>query len=102
MRKVQISEEKPKKKLLMFGAILFIVATGIMILSGIGASIWGTELYGVEQEIARIEAENRIIVADIVGKSSLTEVYLVSQELGFVPPTEVVYLETNTAVAELR
>lgn len=100
MRKVKI-EEKPKRKLLMFGVLVFIIATALMITSGIGASLWGAQLHGVEQEIAKIESENRILVAEIVGKSSLTEVYAKAEEMGFAPPGEVRYIETNTAVAQL-
>ena len=86
----------------MFFAVAMVVGViAVMIFSAIGTSLWGVELYGIEQEIAKVEAENRQLTAEIVTQMSLTELYQNSQELGFAQPEAVVYVQGENSVAQL-
>lgn len=89
------------KRKVFAGVTLLIAIIAVMIFSAIGASIWGVELHSIEKEIAEVEAENRRLTSEIVTQMSLTNIYENSEELGYVKPENVIYVEGQPAVAQL-
>lgn len=94
-------ENNSNKRKIFAGVTVLIAIIAVMIFSAIGASIWGVELYSLEKEIAEVEAENRRLTSEIVTKMSLTDIYENSEELGYVKPENVIYVEGAPAVAQL-
>lgn len=72
------------------------------ILLAVASSSNGAKLVEVEQEISRLEEENRNLKQAIVSKSSLSEVAKKAEELGFVKPEEILYLAGVKKVAQNR
>ena len=91
-----------KKKAFFFGTGLIVIFVGVMVFSAISTSFWGVELGDIDQQISKIEEENRLITTQIVQSSSLTKLYAKTEELGFAKPTSIVYLNNNKSAVALR
>ena len=90
------------KRKLILGTIGAISVMAVMIFSSIGASMWGSELYAIEQEIQNLEAENRKITDEIISSGSLSHVYENQEDLGYMQPADVLYLNRDTSVAHAQ
>lgn len=95
-----VNNQNSKRKL-FFGVTFVIAVIAVMIFSAIGTSIWGVELHSLEQEIAKVESENRYLSSEIVTQTSLTSLYDQSEKIGYVKPASVIYVEGHTTVAQL-
>ena len=74
----------------------------VLVFSSIGTSLWGVELHDIEKETLGIEAENRKITDEIVSKTSLTDIYERKDELGYKQAENIIYLNIDTAVAQVN
>lgn len=92
--------DKSKRKLFL-GVIFVVFVIATTVFSAIGASLWGVELHSIEQEIAKIEEENRQLSSEIISKTSLSSLYNKSEELGYSNPEVVIYVTKDTSVAQL-
>jgi cell division protein FtsL len=86
----------------VFGIIGGVIVISVMIVSSIGTSMWGMDLHEIEQSIAEVESENRKLTDEIISNNSLTEVYENQEELGYQQATNVLYLDSDTSVAQAR
>ena len=87
-----------KKTKISFTLLLPLV---LVIISGIQSGRKGTELSRKEREIYELMQSNEQIQMQIVKSSSLITLSENSDELGFIVPTNVVYLDKSLAVAKL-
>ena len=83
----------------ILGAIFMVSG---MIFISTGASLRGVELQELEAEISSIEAENRKLTDEIVTHTSLSEIYENQEELSYSPADNLLYLNKDTSVAQVR
>lgn len=86
----------------LIALVTLIITVGVMVSVAIGTSLWGAELHSLEIEINKLEEANKTVEEQIVGATSLTELYESHEALGFVKPQRVLYLSDNTSVAQAR
>lgn len=82
--------------------ITSLIVVSIMVLAGLATSLWGVELHSIEEDIAKLEDSNRQIEEQIISNSSLTKLFMEHEQLGFMKPEKVVYVEGSASVAQVR
>lgn len=76
-----------------------VVVLGSVYLAIIAASR-GSHLLQLEKKRLALEKQKSELTAELIAKSSLTEVSLAAEELGFAKPETIIYLEQGDSVAE--
>ena len=98
MRKQNIMNRIFRGKGLLLAVVFLISVISVMIIYCVGASLRGAELHAVEQEIVVIEEENRKIADELVLQTSLTQVNENVENLNFVKPETLVYIENGSGL----
>ncbi len=99
------SIHQSKKKYLTrtsFGWGFFAVLVAIQIFFTIQASSLGAELSVLEHKNMQIAKTNQELKAALVTKSSLSDAGSQADKLGFVKPTNVLFVKQDEPVAQLR
>lgn len=96
-----MKEKITKRRWASIGVLFIISVVAVVIVTAIGVSSKGVELDAVEQEIADTKAQNKELSEKVIKGSSLISLYQKSDELGFVKPEHVLYLNHDTSVAQL-
>lgn len=97
--------QQPKKKYFTkstFGWGLFAVLVAIQIFFTIQTSSLGAELSVLEHKNMETTKKNQELKATLVTKSSLSDADSQADKLGFIMPTNVLFVKTDEPVAQLR
>ncbi len=87
-------------KIGIVGAPVAVVAI-LTIYMAIQAASYGAKMKFIEDKIIKIDRENREISSQLVSGSSLGGFSEKAEELGFIKPTNILYIESLEPVAKL-
>lgn len=71
------------------------------VITTIGVSVSGSQISDLQKKEAQLVSEKRVLEAQLVKTSSLSQLQTKSTDLGFVKPAEMVYLPQSLPVAKL-
>ncbi len=71
------------------------------VITTIGVSVSGSQISDLQKKEAQLSSEKRLLEGQLVKVSSLSELQTKSADLGFVKPTDLVYLPQSLPVAKL-
>ena len=86
------------RKNIIFGIFFTLVILGSVYLAIIAASR-GSKLLSLEKKRSALEARKGELTAELVAKSSLTQVAQAGEKLGMQKPTQILYLNQQEPVA---
>lgn len=77
---------------------IFVVLT---IFLTIQTSLTGSKLARLEKEEEAYKRQKQEYISDFAKKSSVTAISLEAENMGYIKPSNIVYLTDNTAIAKL-
>ncbi len=98
--KKNISKKKPKK-LVMYAVFLAILIC-ISVVVAIQASTFGSEVAKLDDEGNALASNNMALRDKVLRNESLTNYQKKAEELGFVKPSDIVYVGKDKEVASIH
>lgn len=68
----------------------------VTVILGIEAASYGAKLALLEEKVFELDVENRSLSGQLVNETSTKELSQISEEKGFVKPTNIVYINHGT------
>ncbi len=96
--KKRLNIKRSREYVLLFVLVLLVVAN---VFYTIGGASNGAELNMVEGKIRELSFNNQSYQDKIMDSSSLQSVSVKAEELGFIKPSDIVYIAGESAVAKL-
>jgi hypothetical protein len=97
-RKVKIEKKSKSFVLAWIFVILFFFGT---ILTTIQTVTMGATLAGLEEENAKLVEENEKINEKLFQSTSLTKISKEAEDLGYIKPSSIIYINSEVPVAKL-
>lgn len=107
MKRRQLRQIHPQKKKLRvtkgtISLIVFGVLLAVQIFFTIQASSMGAELSVLEHQSMELTRKNQELKQALVNKSSLSQVQEKAEEIGYIKPSNVLFVKQDAPVAQLR
>lgn len=87
---------KNRKPLIWFTLAIFVI---LQVFFTIQTATSGAQLASLETEEEKLLKENRLLAGKLVGSTSLVDIQKNTEELEFVKPTDVLYINAGEFVA---
>lgn len=95
-----LEKKKKKRPWYVVLSVLLIVVISQLVVTNILA-VQGDKYSNLETETIQISRENQNLRKDLAQKTSLSHLYELSSNLGFISPTEILYVGGTESVASL-